>query len=309
MHKHVIGLSAVLVLQILIGAGLYLNKHNAPQSGESQTLLSLDMAQIDKITIQQEGSAATLLKNGDNWLLPKLEQLPADKAKLQGLLGKLETLQTGWPIATTSSSHERFEVSKNKHQRHLQLYQGEQLKAELFIGTSPGFRKVHVRKAGQEAVYSAKLNTFDLPAEDDQWLDKSLLAAQNITGIQGPDYSLEKQQDKWQLSADLQGELNQESVQKLLSSLNNLRITEISDQATEEDPKPITTNLKIKQGNTELSYTFRKQGKNFSLNRSDIPQHFGLAEFDYSGITEVRLDKLLLKPEADTSPSGQLDKG
>mgnify|MGYP001030817561 CR=1 FL=1 len=306
MNKHVIGLSAVLVLQILIGAGLYLNKHNAPQSGQSQTLLSLDMAQIDKITIQQEGSAATLLKKGDNWLLPKLEQLPADKAKLHGLVGKLETLQTGWPIATTNSSHERFEVSKNKHQRHLQLYQGDQLKAELFIGTSPDFRKVHVRKAGQEAVYSAKLNTFDLPAEDDQWLDKNLLAAQNISGIQGPDYSLEKQQDKWQLSADLQGELNQESVQKLLSAINNLRITELSDETTAEDPKPITTNLRIKQGNKELSYTFRKQGKNFSLSRSDIPQYFGLTAFDYSNIAEVRLEKLLLKPEAEISPSGQL---
>jgi len=306
MNKHITWLSAVLVLQILFGTGLYINKQNEQHSGEEQTLLSLDMAQIDKITIQQEGSAAMLLKKGDSWLLPKLEQLPADKAKLHGLLGKLETLQTGWPIATTNSSHERFEVSKNKHQRHLQLYQGEKLKAELYIGTSPGFRKVHVRKAGQEAVYTAKLNTFDLPAENEQWLDKSLLAAQNITGIQGPDYSLEKQQDKWQLSANLQGELDQASVQKLLSAFNSLRITELSDEATEEDPEPNSTSLRIKQGNKELSYTFKKQGENFSLSRSDIPQHFGLTEFDYSNIAEVRLEKLLLKPEAETSPSGQL---
>ena len=306
MNKHVTWLSAVLVLQILIGAGLTINKQNKQHSEKEQTLLSLDMEQINKITIQQEGSATTLLKQGDNWLLPKLEQLPADKAKLHGLLGKLETLKTDWPIATTTTSHERFEVSKNKHQRHLQLYKDDQLKAELYIGTSPGFRKVHVRKAGQEAVYSAKLNTFDLPTEEGQWLDKSLLATQNISGIQGPDYHLEKQQEKWQLSADVQGELDQSSVQSLVSALNNLRVTEISDETAEKDVATNSTKLRIKQGDKALSYTFRKQGENFTVSRSDMPQHFGLTEFDYSSITETKLEKLLFKPEAETSPSGQL---
>ena len=306
MNKHVTWLSAVLVLQILIGAGLTINKQNKQHRGEEQTLLSLDMEQINKVTIQQEGSATTLLKQGDNWLLPKLEQLPADKAKLHGLLAKLETLQTDWPIATTTSSHERFEVSKSKHQRHLQLYQGEELKAELYIGTSPGFRKVHVRKAGQEAVYSAKLNTFDLPTEEAQWLDKNLLATQNISGIEGPDYSLEKQQGKWQLSADVQGELDQSSVQSLVSALNNLRVTELSDTTTEKEVGTNSTKLHVKQGDKALSYTFRKQGENFTVSRSDIPQRFELTEFDYSTIREMKLEKLLLKAEAETSPSGQL---
>jgi len=150
MNKHITWLSAVLVLQILFGTGLYINKQNEQHSGEEQTLLSLDMAQIDKITIQQEGSAAMLLKKGDSWLLPKLEQLPADKAKLHGLLGKLETLQTGWPVATTTSSHERFEVSKNKHQRHLQLYQGENLKPSSLSAPPPVFAKCMCAKPGKK---------------------------------------------------------------------------------------------------------------------------------------------------------------
>lgn len=306
MNKHVTWLSAVLVLQILIGAGLYINKQNEQHSEKEQALLRLDMAQIDKITIQQKGDAATLRKQDGNWLLPNLGSLPADQAKLNGLLGKLETLQTGWPVATTRSSHERFEVSEDKHQRRLQLYQGEQLKAELYIGTSPGFRKVHVRKAGHEAVYTAELNTFDLPTEEAQWLDKGLLAAQNISGIEGPDYSLEKQQEKWQLSENLQGELDQSSVQSLVSVLNNLRVTELSDTAPKKEVATSSTKLQVKQGDKTLSYTFRKQGERFTVSRSDIPQHFALTEFDYSTISEMTLEKLLLKPEAETSPSGQL---
>ena len=48
--------------------------------------------------------------------------------------------------------------------------------AELYLGTSPVFRKSHARQANNDVVYAMKLNTFDVPAENDYWLERTLLA-------------------------------------------------------------------------------------------------------------------------------------
>ncbi|MBL4608639.1 MAG: DUF4340 domain-containing protein, partial [Pseudomonadales bacterium] len=298
MNKYITGLSAVLVLQIIIGAGLYLNKQKTQHNGENQTLLSLKSEDIDKLIIQEEGSSTTLLKKEGQWQLPELQQLPADKAKLMALLSKLENLQRGWPIATTTSSHERFEVAESKYQRHLQLYQGETLKAELYIGTSPGFRKVHLRKAGQDAVYAAKLNTFELPTDNIEWLDKTLLATSKANRIKGADFILEKQKDSWQLLGEKQSQLDQNAVQSLVLALSQLRIIDIEQNPTNNDATGRSAStLKITQNNKVLTYTFVKTEQSSTVTRSDYPQTFSLAALEYETIAGISLKKLLLKSE------------
>jgi len=84
-------------------------------------------------------------------------------------LKRLPGLKTGWPVATTSGSHERFDVADGKFQRKLQFYRGDRLAGELLIGSTPGFKKSHVRKPGDTAVYAAEINQFDWPAKPAGW--------------------------------------------------------------------------------------------------------------------------------------------
>ena len=294
MSKLTTGLGLVLALQVVITLGLYFNAQKNQQHEQSQALLNLEIEQIDKIVIQEKGSLATLFKQGQNWILSERGQLPVDLNQLKALLGKLESLQAGWPVSTSTSSHERFEVNENAYQRHLQLYQGNQIKAELYIGTSPGFRKVHVRKAGQDLVYAVKLNAFDLPSSSDEWLDRSLLAVDNIRAIQGSNYRLEKQGDDWMLAQGQKegDDLNEKSLQKLLSAFESLRIRGLVE-LTEDQQVQNGTRLTVTQVNKVLRYHFFQIDQQYLIHRDDYPYTFSLAELDYQSIVGIFPKELL----------------
>ena len=55
----------------------------------------------------------------------------------------------------------------------------------MLLGTSPGFRKVHVRRPNEKEIYTVNLNTYDMPVADTEWLDKALLSAKDVRRIKG----------------------------------------------------------------------------------------------------------------------------
>lgn len=312
MSKLTYGLSALLLVQLLVGEALYWNhqqkKHDAVDV--QQALLIPDADQIDKITIQEGGKRLTLQKTGDHWQLPDT-QLPVDQAKMDGLMTKFSTLNGGWPVATTASSHERFEVAENKYQRHVILYQGETSKAELYVGNSPGFRKAHVRKAGSDAVYAAQLNTFELPTLADDWLDKTLLASKGVKRIQGSDYVLEKQQENWSLVSPVNSELNQQKAKDLVAAFESLRVTGRIERAVDETNSGTQTAvIQITNDTNELSYSFIQLGGNYVVKRSDVDHYFSLAEADYQRITAQTAAQLqAASPPADEAQGVPADQG
>lgn len=103
--------------------------------------------------------------------------LPADDDKVNDLLDKLAELAAPWPVATSADSAERFAVTEDNHQRRLVLEDAEDVVADVFLGTSPGYRRVHARVAGEDEVYSIDFSNYEAPTDADQWLDKGLLAA------------------------------------------------------------------------------------------------------------------------------------
>ncbi len=103
--------------------------------------------------------------------------LPADNDKVNDLLDKLAELAAPWPVATSADSAERFAVTEDNYQRRLVLEDAEDVVADVFLGTSPGYRRVHARVAGQDEVYSIDFSNYEAPTDVDQWLDKGLLAA------------------------------------------------------------------------------------------------------------------------------------
>lgn len=86
-------------------------------------------------------------------------------------------------------------MAAGKYQRHQQLLQDEQLVADLYVGTSPGFRKVHIRKVDDDAIYAVGLNSYEMPVKVSDWLHKTLLAPQDIEGIKGADCTQQKTED------------------------------------------------------------------------------------------------------------------
>jgi len=228
-------LAGLLVIQLILAIGLWGFNQPPNQEMSQRPLVMINGMQIDRLTVTDGDQTTTIEMVDGHWQLPQLNNLPANMNKLDELLAKLKNLKTGWATATTSASHERFEVSEDNFQKHLQLYVGEKLTGDLYLGTSPGFRKVHVRQAGESSVYSVKLNSFDIPTSSDEWLDKTLLSAKAISQIKGPDYTLAKTEDNWSFSnpnSAMENNLpsvDEEKAKNLASALSRLTVLKVAD--------------------------------------------------------------------------------
>ena len=166
-------LAFALVIQLAI-VGVLL----AAQSGDVTApapFLSFEAQAVDAMTVANEDGAVTLTKVEDGWQLP--DGIPADAEKIDEVIDKLANARSGWPVANSASSAERFEVTEANHQRHLTLTAGDEAVADIYLGTSPGYRKTHARLADAEDVYAITFSNYEAGVKAADWLDKSLLQA------------------------------------------------------------------------------------------------------------------------------------
>lgn len=306
-------LAGLLLIQIAVIAGMLWDKQQLSEKNQTHNLVSIEHNQVDQLVIADaDKNTVTLIKSADNWQLPALDNLPADESKLENLLLKIQALKAGWPAATTSASQQRFEVSEDKFQRRMQLFQNKTQVDELYVGTSPGFRKVHVRKATDNEIYAVALNTFDLPAKATDWLDKALLSISGIENIKASGYQLSKKENKWALKqTDVTNSSEQpidpEKADKLINALANLKFESIVDK-TATTPETKTLSLKIANANDEWTLNLTQAGDHYTAERSDRKQIFKLSQASYEQV--VNSWQALLTPKASSAaePSTNAEK-
>lgn len=295
------GLAGLLIVQLAITAGLFWNDQQTQYATEPHALLSFEKSAVDKLVVADKDNRVTLKKNAGKWQLPDLHQLPVNEKKLTELLDKLTSESVKWPVTTTASSHERFQVDEDEFQRHLMLYAGDKQVADLYLGTSPGFRKIHVRRADEQEVYSVELNTYELPTTQKDWLDQYLIAAKNPQVITGPDYSLEKSDDSWRFAgantqpdeASNAAKVDADKASELATALDNLTVTGVAD--TKPEGVPIV--IEVKNGSTDWRYEFIKADDKYYVTRNDQDLTFTLSQYEYDRIAAVRQPQLALKVE------------
>ena len=166
----------ILAIQCVLVVTVYWPQSADRQAESMETFAGFDGASIDEIFVGDEYDNETLLKKvGDRWLLPELEDLPADTAMIDKLLDALTGDETQWPVADSIAARQRFQVAPYYYQRRIRLLGDNQLQGTFFLGKSPGFRKVHIRNADQDAIYSISFNAYDAPGHSGAWLDRKLL--------------------------------------------------------------------------------------------------------------------------------------
>jgi len=176
--------------------------------------------------------------------------LPANDGKVTDLLNKLTSLSLSWPVATSSTSHERFEVADTKYQRKLVLNAGE---ASLLFGTSPGYQQIHARGASDD-VYAVKLATYEMPVNADDWLDKSLLhSSGEVNSVGWSDgLTLKKTSVGWSLGNETASTEAAQDVVQRLAELDVLGVLAAAPTAAPSDAKEIL--LSDDDGEYRLSY-------------------------------------------------------
>jgi len=173
-------LSALLLVQlsmVFVALLAPIGRQNEPSQ-----LVVFDTTEVDRLTISDAQTAVELTRDKRNW---SVSAVPADVGKVNDFLGKLVNINAPWPVASSRDSAERFEVSEENFQRRIRVYRSDNLVADLYLGTSPGYQQVHARRADQDEVYSVGLSNYEISVDPDSWLDKSVLAFPEVpSGIE-----------------------------------------------------------------------------------------------------------------------------
>ncbi len=294
-------LTLVLGLQLLLVAALFWPSTDDGDNLANQALLQLASPEaINRIAIGDNENAVILSQQGDRWILPEYHSLPIDSARLSRLIQDLPALSRGWPVASSASATRRFQVANDSFQREVEYFIGEDSQGRIYLGTSPGFRKVHARSGKDDVVYAVEFNTFDVPAQAAEWLDKTLLQVSDIQFIDGLDYLLSLEGENW---AGENGTVpEQAEVDKLVNALSSLRVTAAADIATasilEEMQAPPT--LTVTTGDEIYEYRLFEIDEDRYIQRADIPVYFTLSAFDYDRLNDVNAASLF--PAVDANP-------
>ncbi len=317
------------------GALLWPSNDGADFVSSSQ-VVSLDVEAVDKLVIdggEGDGESVMLKRTSNGWEIAGAPAYPADALKVDGIIDTLASLSPGLPVATTESAQEQLEVADTVCQRRLRLKQGDQQVAELYLGSSPGFRKAHLRKAGEQVIYAARVNVFDLPLSSDDWLDKQLLAYDTVDSLRGPGIDLLREDDTWRIvepaaQADTHKVVT-DQFGSIISALQGLTVTGIVngsiaasegtnaelDQESETSLTEAALNkvendaleLTVGSGDNALVLSLKRQGDDVVAARSDIAGEFTVAPSLFDTLSKFNKDTVLVVSTAERNTSQPVD--
>lgn len=278
-------LTVLLIVQLLLALWLF---SSSDTEIETRPLLP-QLSTADSLQLSSEDGELTLTKQGDNWQLAN--GLPVSQSKLDGLLRDLTALKSGWPVAQSTEAQRRFSVAEEKFEQKLVLKQGDKLLHTLYLGDSPAFRQLYVRTDGDEAIYKAALNRFELSVEESAWLDKQVLRLPVVERISQGDNSLSRQGDNWQLS--LNGEshtADSAAARELVAKLSSLSVIKRAEKA------PLSseiTELNVQSSARDYQYQLVKQDDTALIRRNDIEHWFELSQSQFASLSSPDWTALL----------------
>lgn len=314
MKKWITVLGGLLALQLVLAVALHRAGENFDAFEPTERLLAFEHEAIDGVRIEDSRNQVLLVRRDGGWLLPKSNDFPAEEKAVQGLLVKLADLKKGWPVATSTGAVERFKVAPETFERRLTLLSGDKTVATLYLGTSRGFRKVHVRPEGDHAVYAVAFNAWETNADVDDWIDKDVLKIpqDEIERIEMADIVLQRDEEILQLAGLAEDEMPREdAVRAFVGGLTGLRVQSLL--GTEDAPayglnEPSLEIRLLKKGGDTLTYRFAqpKDAGHYVLKRSDLDYYFQVTEFTVAQLKDTGREKLV-QIRNDGPPKGGPD--
>lgn len=195
MNRYVGILAGVLAVQLLVAAGMSFTGPSLAAFRPDVPLFDLAGRAVDRLTIESaEDGQVVLARKDDGWVLPHASDFPADTAKVDDLIQQLQDLKRGMAVATSASAHQRFKVTDDEFERRLVLASGDETLATLYLGSSPRVREVHARTSDDAAIYSVPIGVYEVPADQDDWLDTTVLQVPlaEIDKVTLPGFSLSR---------------------------------------------------------------------------------------------------------------------
>jgi len=307
-------LAGLLAAQLLLAIGLHLAGADYTAYEPEGPLVPFETGAIDGLTIADADGSVRLARTDDGWVLPDRGDFPADTAGVDRLLEHLGKLEKGWPVATTAGALERFKVADDAFERRIALLDGDAEQAVLYVGTSPGLRKAHLRPAGDDQVYAGDFSTWEAGASPDDWIDKDRLTldADSITAITLPDVKLQRDGETFKVLDLADGEnARPEAIATLVSRLSTLRIQSVAESSDSPDGEPALVIELAQKDADPLTYQIWKpddDGGAAQMRRSDIEQTLEIAGFLAQQLIDTDRAALVEAPVADEPEPAEADQ-
>ncbi|MAT92620.1 MAG: hypothetical protein CME59_08460 [Halioglobus sp.] len=280
----------VLLIQCVITAVVMWPQPASQTSAERPAMLDFDPTAVDSILVGDEYDNSALLERaGEHWRLPELGDLPADRKRVEALLGALARGGRDWPVAATATARQRFRVAEYFYQRRIDLALADGSEHTVFLGTSPGFRHIHARNRAQGAIYSILLNAFDAPATGGGWLDPHLLQIRAPLGIVSDSYSLRLENGAWVSGTG--GTPDADELELLLAALRNLQVKDLAAEDLQRELAAAEADLVLvvnSLGGEDTLELFTHGEQHYILS-SRFPFFFALPGWDYDQLTAIDL--------------------
>ena len=196
-----------------------------------------------RVVIEREGKASA-------WSVPDLFDYAADGDKVDGALRDLAGLEIARVVSTTAHHHVDFKVAESEFERRIRLdVAGERI--ELFFGSTGPAGTIHVRRAGEEAVYAVRgYSSWRFGERPEDWIDKiyfsaprERIAAITITAAdeeakETTAFSLERAGETgWVLlgAGDARVPADSNKVDSLLRAMSRVSLSELVGRLDDED--------------------------------------------------------------------------
>jgi hypothetical protein len=278
----------VLVIQLILIAVVYWPRVANDETTAGASAVKFDPAEVTKLDIRDDlDGEAQLARVGERWLLPALHNLPADPEKVATLLDGLSSANDSWPVAHSSPARQRFQVADYLFQRRITLSFGDELLDTIYLGTSPGFRKVHARHDNSDAIRAIAFNVYDAPADDDDWVDPRLLQVRTPMRIDADAYSVNREGGEWRSGSG--GIPDERELLALLTTLRSLQVQGVADEKyvrlLEDAEADLLLDIDSLSAKISLAL-YHQDGRHF-IRSSEYPVFFRLNAYDYDRLIGI----------------------
>ena len=264
-----------------------------------KTVLKFDRDKVDAIDITAEGRTLAIGKDGGVWNLSKPVQTKADFGSVEGLVGRLQTVQMKSIVADSASPADLKKYGLDKPEATVNLGLGS-AKATLLFGGKAADNTVYARDASKPAILtveSALLDDMKKSADEYRRKDVFEFRPFNATHIEitrnGTTITLERAKglgenapDKWKRVSAPAGDLDKEKSDSLLGKLSNIRAASFVDASAKTglDKPAMTVVVKFDDGKKEDRATFGQVGNDVFVSRPGEP---GAAKIDAADFNDV----------------------
>ncbi len=292
-------LGGLLALQLLIVATfLFAGATDGAAQGK---LIDIQPEAVDGIVISDGEQEVSLTRDGDGWTVGSW---PADALKVSEFLEEFGGMTATWPVSESGETAERFEVTEANFQRRIDFQSADSALAQVFLGTSPGYQRVHARVVGSDSVYAISYSNFKAAVNLDDWLDKAMLAASGpIQSVRLPDGSvLARGEEGWLLNGRA---ADQDAARSFADRFTNMRILGAAEKAPDGAEEKGTIEVVDAQGTLSLVFAHDADEDDYYVRSSRADGTFEMATY----IAEMMLtDGDALKLDAGESGETPADQ-